>query len=235
MPTGITALELITNSMRKLGVIATGETPSAAEAADGLAALGDIIETWNIQGMTVWNTVVQAFTLTPNDPSYSIGPTGDLVTAAPRPVEITGVYASYLGVDYRVAPWTYDQYMSATIKATSALWPTRYAYVNDYPNGMLFLWPVPSVAITLNVNYTVQIPALTGLSDVMQFPPGYIRALQWELAGELASEYGIALNQTQMLGMKNSRAAVEKSNRTPAVSSIGGPFVGGRIPTWQGG
>jgi len=235
MPTGITALALITNSMRKLGVIATGETPTAAEAADGLAALGDVIESYNIEAMSVWESAAQAFTLTPGTAAYTIGPSGTLVTSAPRPVEIEGVYGSFDGVDYRVAPWTYDQYMAATVKATSTLYPLRYAYLNDYPDGRLFLWPTPAQAITLNVDYSVQIPALTDLTNVMAFPPGYIRALQWELAAELAADYGVQMDATQMAGVRASKAALRKSNRTPSVSRLDVSLLRGPIPTFRGG
>jgi len=235
MPTGITALALITNSMRKLGVIATGETPTAAEAADGLASLNDVLESYNIEGLTLWDRVAQSFTLTPGVANYTIGPSGALVTTPKRPVEIEGVYGSFDGVDYRVAPWTYDQYLAATVKATSTLYPLRYAYINHYPNGQLLLWPTPSQAITLNIDYFEQIAVVTSLTHVMAFPPGYIRALQWELAGELAADYGVQLNETQAAGIRNSKAMLKKSNRRPSVSRLDVTLLSRPNPTFRGG
>jgi hypothetical protein len=221
--------------MRHLGVIATGETPSAAEAADGLASLNDVLETWNIDGMMVYNSTVTAFTTVPNVASYTVGPTGAFVTVKPRPVAITGVYGSYQGVDYRVAEWTYDQYMSATVKATSALYPTRYSYVNEFPNGRLFLWPVPAVAITLNINIQTQLDALDTLADVISLPPGFMRALAWDLAAEIAPQYGLQLTAQQIAMVNGTKAAVKKANHTGTVSRLDASLSRGRLITWQGG
>jgi hypothetical protein len=235
MPTPTTALEIIKTAMRLIGVIATGETPSAAEAADGLSALNDVIETWNTEGMTVYGSIATAFTATPNVGSYTIGPTGAFVTASPRPVRIDGVYASFQGVDFPVQQWTYDQYMGAAVKATASTYPTRYAYVNTFPNGQIYLWPVPAVAITLNLDIAVQIGAITSLATALTFPPGYARALQWELAAELAPQYGIELTATQVALARNAKAAIKKANHVPSVSRMDMVLTNGILPTWQGG
>ena len=219
--------------MRHLGVIATGETPTAAEADDGLKSLNDVLETWNTDGLMVYTSAVQSFTTTPAQAAYTIGPTGQFVTA--RPVEVQGVYASYLGVDYRVAPWTYDQYQSATIKATGALYPTRYAYINDMPDGRIFLWPVPSVAITLNIEIQTQLTYPANLATVLTLPPGYMRALQWDLAAELAPSYGLQLTSQQIAMVNGTKAAVKKSNHTGTVSRLDQGLLRRHAATWQAG
>lgn len=233
MPSPSTALDIIKAAMRHIGAIATGETPSAAEATDGLASLNDVIETWNTDGLLVYESAVQSFTTTPAQAAYTIGPSGQFVTA--RPVEIEGVYASYLGVDYRVAEWTYDQYQSATIKATGALYPTRYAYINDFPNGRLFLWPVPSVAITLNISVQTQLAYPANLATVLSLPPAYARALQWELAAEMAPSYGYQFSQDQKDLLRSSKAAVKKSNHSGTVSRLDQALLRRHAATWQAG
>jgi hypothetical protein len=42
-----TARSIITSSLRKLGVVASGETPSAEELQDGLTSLQGMLETWS--------------------------------------------------------------------------------------------------------------------------------------------------------------------------------------------
>jgi hypothetical protein len=162
-----------------------------------------------------------------------VGPTGQFVTA--RPVVLQGVYASYLGVDYRVAEWTYDQYQSATIKATGALYPTRYAYINDFPNGRLFLWPVPSIAITINLEIQTQLAYPATLATVLTLPPGYARALQWSLAAELAPSYGLELTRQQIAMVTGTMAAVKKANHTGTVSRLDQQLLRRYTATWQAG
>lgn len=235
MPSPSTALDIIKAAMRQIGVIATGETPRAAEAADGLSALNDVLETWSTEALTVYGNIAQAFTTTANVGSYTIGPSGALVTTSARPVRIDGMYASYLGVDYIITEWTYAQYMAVTVKQTGATFPTRYAYVNDFPNGRLLLWPVPVVAITLNIDIAVQLTAAASLATSLSLPPGYARALQWELAAELASQYGMQLNATQQAMVRASKAAIKKANHVGTVSRMDPALIGGPLPTWQGG
>jgi hypothetical protein len=46
-----TALDIVTRALRSLRVLASGDTPSADEAADGLTALNDMLFAWRIDGI----------------------------------------------------------------------------------------------------------------------------------------------------------------------------------------
>jgi hypothetical protein len=228
MPSPSTALGLIKAAMRQIGVIATGETPSAAEAADGLAALNDVLETWATEQMTVWSDAV-AFTATAGVGTYTIGPTGTFVTT--RPVRVLSLYSSIDGVDYPAMEWPYEQWQAVAVKATSSTWPERYAYVNDFPDGRLFLWPVPATTLQLQIGIQTPLAAAAGLATTLSYPPGYYRALQWELAAELASQYGVTLNAQQMAMIRASKAAIKKANHVSTVARLDRSLLRG--PNWS--
>lgn len=229
MPSPSTALELIKAAMRQIGVIATGETPSAAEAADGLSALNDVLETWTTEQLTVWQDAVLPFTATAGVGSYTIGPSGVFVTA--RPVRILSLYSSINGVDYPAREWPYDQWQAVAVKATSSTWPERYAYINSFPDGELFLWPVPATALQLQIGVQQALTAVTSLATVLSYPPGYARALQWSLAAELASQYGVQLTATQIAMVNGTKAAIKRANRVSSVSSLDRVLLRG--PNWS--
>lgn len=229
MPSPSTALELIKAAMRQLGVIATGETPSAAEAADGLSALNDVLETWATEQMTVWQDTVLPFTASVGVGTYTIGPTGVFVT--PRPVRILSLYSSINGVDYPAQEWPYEQWQAVAVKETSSTWPERYAYVNDLPNGLLTLWPVPATALQLQIGVQTTLTAVANLATVLSYPPGYYRALQWSLAAELSSQYGVQLNAQQMATVTGTKAAIKKANRVASVSGFDRSLLRG--PNWS--
>jgi len=232
MPSPSTALEIIKAAMRQLGVIATGETPSAAEATDGLSALNDVLETWATEQMTVWADTTTAFTATAGQGVYTIGPTGAFVTT--RPVRILSLYSSINGVDYPAMEWPYEQWQSVAVKATSSTWPERYAYVNDFPNGSLFLWPVPATALTLNISIQTPLTAVANLATVLTYPPGYYRALQWALAAELSSQYGVTLSGQQIAMINGTKAAIKRANHVPSVSRLDPMLLRNNNTGWRG-
>jgi hypothetical protein len=51
----------INRALRLLGVLAEGETPSAATSQDALVALNQMIESWNTERLAVFNTQDQVF------------------------------------------------------------------------------------------------------------------------------------------------------------------------------
>ena len=51
-----TAGDIIDGSLRLLGVLAEGETPSAETAQDALAAMNQMIQSWNTERLAVFST-----------------------------------------------------------------------------------------------------------------------------------------------------------------------------------
>ena len=52
--------------MRLIGTIATGETPTADETADGLLVLNDMLENWSTETLSVWGSSNQTFNTVPS-------------------------------------------------------------------------------------------------------------------------------------------------------------------------
>jgi hypothetical protein len=55
----------INGALRVLGILAEGETPSAATSQDALAALNQMIDSWNTERLSVFATQDQVFSWTP--------------------------------------------------------------------------------------------------------------------------------------------------------------------------
>jgi hypothetical protein len=49
-----TALDLITDALIELGVVAVGETVSAEDSVLGLSALNSMLDGWNTQNLTIY-------------------------------------------------------------------------------------------------------------------------------------------------------------------------------------
>ncbi len=59
-----TANDQINGALRVLGVLAEGETPSAATSQDALTALNQMIDSWNTERLSVFATQDQVFSWT---------------------------------------------------------------------------------------------------------------------------------------------------------------------------
>jgi hypothetical protein len=53
-----TALDIITRALRKIKVLASGESPSSEESADCLDALNDMLSAWSISGIDLAHTAL---------------------------------------------------------------------------------------------------------------------------------------------------------------------------------
>jgi hypothetical protein len=50
----MTARDMVTQAMREIGVIASGEQPTADEMADGILRLNSMLKAWAAKGLNLW-------------------------------------------------------------------------------------------------------------------------------------------------------------------------------------
>lgn len=222
MPSPITALALITNAMRKINAIAVGETPTADELADGITALNDVLETWNIEQLSIYGSLPSTFVTVPGQNTYTIGTGGNWNGV--RPANIESAYCSVNGVDFPVAPWTLEQWMDLPIKTVQQQIIERFVYVNDYPLGKVILWPTPMMAVNFTINFNQQLTGAVTGTTVFNLAPGYARALQYAVAVELAPEYG---GPDVSAYAKATKAVIKRANHTLPVMSYDSLLTGG--------
>lgn len=73
-----TPLDIVTRSLRGIGVLAAGEAPSADEANDAFEMLNDMLDQWSNSNMMIPYQTEYVFDLQDNQGSYKVGPQGDL-------------------------------------------------------------------------------------------------------------------------------------------------------------
>ena len=69
---------IIDDAMRKLGVIASGETPTSAERQDGLEALQLMLRSWSAEKINTFVSVAETKTLVASTYLYTWGSGGDI-------------------------------------------------------------------------------------------------------------------------------------------------------------
>jgi hypothetical protein len=193
MPSPTTILDIITKAMMHIGAIASGETPTADEAKDGLAAFNDVLETLSLEEVAVYASDFETFATIGGQAEYTIGVGGTFNTQ--RPVSmISDAYITISGVDFSIQPWSLSEYGQVSIKSQQAQIPERIVYVNDFPLGNVILWPTPSNAYPISLNFGRVLTLATSVSQAISYPPGYARLLQYMTAVELTPQYGGAID-----------------------------------------
>lgn len=208
-----TARDLIKNSLRIIGAIATGETPDASEAADGLTALNNLVDSWSNEKLIINQFVREEFTLTPGTQSYTLGATGVFVTS--RPIKIESVSIEIQGSDPYEVPIEIidlDEWSRISDKALQSSIPTKLYVEGSFPNSTIYLWPVPANANKVVLYSRKPLTSLTSIDNDVLLPPGYLRALTYNLAVEIAPEYGKEPSNTVMMIAREAKENIKRTN-----------------------
>lgn len=180
-----TVKTLIDAAARKLGL---GPLTSA-ESTDALVSLNAMLDLWAADPQGVFKRVLDSFTLTVADADYSYAAAGDLASA--RPVDIlTATIRDSANIDYPVQILSPPEYEGIPLKSTPGR-PRGLYYDRQYPTGYVYLYPTPDYAYTLRLQTRKAIAAYTALTDSSGLPLEYESAIIFNLAIELAPEFGL--------------------------------------------
>jgi hypothetical protein len=233
MPSGIVATELIASSMRLFGGIASNETPKAADIRDGLVVLNDMLENLSTESLSVWGSSNQTFNTIPGQATYTIGPLGDWDTQ--RPENIDDAYCTLAGVDFPVHVIDQLAYNSITLKTMQQPLVNRLLYVNEFPLGVVTLWPVPKqeIPITLTMRRLLTFPVQA--TDVLTGPPGFLKMLRYNHAVEFAPEFGMEPSATVIQVALDAKADFKRANLPEVVATYDGAITSNQVALYQRG
>jgi hypothetical protein len=233
MPSGIVVSDLIKSSMRLIGAIATGETPTAEEANDGLLVLNDMLENWSTETLSVWQTRNTSFNLVAGQATYTIGPAGNF--NGTRPIAIGDAYCTFGGVDFPIEVISQEEYNRINLKTMQQPIVERLLYVNEFPLGLITVWPVPTQAIPLVLTAQDNVRSPVALADTLTGPPGFVKALRFCLAVELAPEFGIEAAPTVVTVAADAKGDYKRSNLPEIVAQYDDALVVPQVALYQRG
>ncbi|SRR5260221_12865461 len=201
-------LDLCKMAMVKIGAIDPTEVPDNQEAADVQGQANILIDSWNAARAYVWANTFFTGRLTPNIQPHLIGPggTANFNQAAgilQRPVKI--LRASILLNALAAAPWigqttvrlkvTVHQdkgawWAAKTAPGVQSVTPTDMYYQEDWPNGSMFIWVVPTVAYPLELLLQTVLVQYQ-LADVVTLPSGGLMSFVYSLAEMIAPDFDL--------------------------------------------
>jgi len=224
-----TAGDQINGALRLIGQLAEAETPSAATSQDALAALNQMIDSWNTERLAVFSTQDQVFNWPPNVLSRTLGPTGDFVGNRPILLDDSTYFIDTAsGISYGIKIINQQQYDGIAVKTVTSTYP-QVIWVNmTYPDIEMYVYPKPTKVLEWHFVSVEELTKPALLSTTLAFPPGYLRAFKYNLACEIAAEFGVEPSpQVQRIAMTSKRN-LKRINNPDDVMSIPYAIVGTR-------
>jgi len=185
-----TGLQIVKRALRLIEAIDAGETPDSDEQSDGLSALNTMLDDWNARGLRVFSTEELSLSWGAGDNEKTLGgATADFTDD--RPASVLKAWQVFDGNDYQVALIEYDRWVRIFDKSISSDL-LEYLYINnDFPARKLHVYPTPSQTITLKLLVYGALQSFPTATTEIAMPPGYQRAVEYNLALELAPEFGV--------------------------------------------
>lgn len=228
------------------GLPGRGISPEQSQEVTGF--FNQILDSWNSMRNALYSIDQLFLTLTSNIQYYLIGPEAVATTIngysygafnVARPQKITQANLIYqtspeeLRIPLKVidsASWA-DIRVPGIFAIPLELY-CDYGYSKTAPTGLaqILLWPGPQLGYLLQLFVWTQLASTLGYGDTFYAPPGYARALTYNLALEILPLYrkGMSPMAVQMIDRvaKESRNAIESKNAPCAEAELDLPGTG---------
>ena len=216
-----TAGDQINGALRLLGVLAEGETPSAGTSQDALFALNQMIDSWGTEKLSTFTTQEQVFSWLPGFVSRTLGPSGDFV--GDRPVlmdDATYFVDASTGISYGIKLINQQQYDGIAVKNVTSTFPQVMWINTNYPDIDMHVYPVPTKVLEWHFISAAQLTQPATIATPLYFPPGYMRAFRYNLACEIAPEFGVEPSATVSRIAMYSKRNLKRINNPDDIMSI---------------
>jgi hypothetical protein len=185
------ALDLIRSAMSKIGKLAAGETPSAEDidvCVDRLNSLLGSFENENLFNYTATETTA---TLPASTTSRTIGLAAQINVA--RPVELLpGCFSRVDNTDYPMEVISRQEYNEISTKTLiGSVAPSVCFYDGDMTAPKVYFWPYATNSVELHILTPTAPGAVADQNTVFNFPPGYQRMVENNLALEISPDFNI--------------------------------------------
>lgn len=226
----MTGQQLVNAAMNLLGALTQGESPSVSESTDALQAANDMLASWSIERMNIFTILRSEHPLVTATQSYTIGSAGVFNVTRPVKYERAAILIANAGGSGKLSQpldlIDEKQWSDIVERGVSGVIP-RVMYADmAFPLTTLYLWPVPTFTGTapqLELWTWQQLQSFADLTTAYTFPPGYDRALKFNLAVEVAPQFGIVPTpQVQQIAAESKAALRMLNMAAPGATPVTG-------------
>ncbi len=218
-----TAGDLVRKALQKLLVVGKQDTIASDEMEDGLDSLNLMLDSWRLERLSLVALTTYSTALTSGQNTFTIGPGGDFNTT--RPTKIENAFVRYSQADYPMWLLNQAQWDAIPYKPVGGL-PRRLFYNPQYPLGQINVFPyAQDGGYTLFIDYWGEIESFANIADAFVLPPGYARAIIYNLAIELAADYNKSPSPEVYRIAKKAKEAIRTVNNTKVVANVDSALI----------
>jgi hypothetical protein len=206
-----TLIDIVTDALETLGVIAVSETPSSSQLDSALRSLNALLGEWDNNNLITLSSE-QIFTLSSGVGSYTIGDGETFDGQKPLSIKTAFCRLSPSTIDYPLVHVSEIDYAKISLKSLSGI-PEYYYYNADNEFGTIYIYPTPNAAFQIHIFNETDLTEYTTGSDVINLPKGYISALKWQLCIDLSPKFQIELNPLILKRAAESLEAIKNTNQ----------------------
>jgi hypothetical protein len=210
---------VITNALTLLpGILWPGAAPSTVMSNDGFTKLNDLLASWSTERLMVYAIADNTYDLVNGTNNYTIGSGGTFNALRPISIVAANIVTPSLSLYYPLKLITTMEWNAIRDRSATSTVPTLLYNDANFPLSTLWLWPTPNSSSTQLELFTwQQLTQFITLIDNFSFPPGYERAITYNLAIELANEYRVSAPPEVQAIAAMSKAALKSVNAPPTL------------------
>ena len=172
--------QIIYPALKKIGVLAEGETPSATMETDAFNTLNGMIDSFSNEELFIFSILRETFTLNQGQQTYQMG-SGAPDFNTVRPQRIMNAQIQLIGsnpvAEMPMGILNQAEYAAIIVKTITSTVPL-YLYNDDaYPYANINFWPVPQATLTVVLNSWKPVSDFSLITSAVSFPPGYLECL----------------------------------------------------------
>lgn len=194
--------QIINAALRKVGAVSPGQPASSDDITSATEALNSMLKAFESEGMPLWAIKEYYIPLTATR-TYSIGVGQTINTPAPlKVIQATLIDTTSAQNILPMNIYTHYDYNLLTTQ-NSAGYPIHLWYEPLNGTGVIHLWPTPDSYSIANrqvrIVYQRPFEDFVASTDTPDFPSYWTDALIYGLAWRLGPEYGLPLQDRQIL------------------------------------
>lgn len=223
-----TAVEIIEDARRQLGIHAEEEPLEAHELQTGRRHLTMMLKDWQVDpDLGTWLETEGSLSLVASTASYLFGSGGAFTTI---PFEMVQVRISYNGgPEIEMTPLSRQDYFRLPNRATTGS-PTQFFYDRQRDSGTFYVWPVPSDNnYDITFTYRRRIMDVDAGTDNIDIPPEWTWSVVNNLAVILTPMYGVGGTPESAQVITQAEVSLNKLKAFD-ISNDNGSLMVGRDP-----
>lgn len=212
-----TALTLITDALIEIGAHDLGQSVPAEDAALGLRYLNRIMERWS-NSPAMFPVLPEISIPMTGAASYTIGPTGDVVSARPLRVDRATFFSG--GVEYGVNVLSRAEWDAISVKDVAGGPVSGIWFDAANTNARVYVYPKASEG-TLKLDAPTLLGTFASTSSALDLPAGYESAIVLTLASDLAGAFQRPLTPDLRVRTAGAVRVLKRTNTEPLLVSTG--------------